>query len=113
MDKGFKAQVKNDIEAVFHNMEEHADMTKVKYNGVSYNIPIIIDHEGARDRQKPSSDNADGIFIADLRVYISFYDIKIPPRKETEIIIDDSTYNIIKVGFEAGEIVLDLEDLDE
>ena len=110
---GFKAQVKRDLKAVFHNANEHADKRKVEYNGKKYYIPIVTDHEGARDRQQPSSDHADGIFVADLTVYISFYDLKIVPRKETEISIDDTVYSIVKVGCDEGEITLDLELLDE
>jgi hypothetical protein len=58
-------------------------------------------------------DNADGVFIADTTVYISFYDLKIVPRKETEIVIDGTGYNIIRVGYDAGMITLDLEVYDE
>lgn len=113
MAAGFKAQIKRDLAAVFHNSDEHADKMRVEYNGKKYYIPVVVDHDGARDRQQPSSDHADGIFIADLTVYISFYDLKIVPRKETEIVIDDTTYNIKRVGCDAGEITLDLELLDE
>lgn len=113
MSAGFKAQIKRDIAAVFHNTDEHADMLKVEYNGKTYTLPVVVDHDGARERQQPSSDHADGIFIADLTVYMSFYDLKILPRKETEIVIDETTYNIVRVGFDAGEITLDLELLDE
>lgn len=110
---GFKAQAMRDLKTVFHNADEHADKLKVEYNGKKYNIPIVIDHEGARDRTKLSSDHADGIFIADLTVYISFYDLKIVPRKESKIVIDGSTYKIMRVGYDEGEITLDLEWLDE
>jgi hypothetical protein len=110
---GFKAQTKRDLKAVFHNSEEHADMTAVEYNGKNYNIPVVTDHEGAKDRTKPSSDHADGIFIADLTVYISFYDLKIVPRKATEITLDGTFYCIARAGFDGGEITLDLELLDE
>jgi hypothetical protein len=110
---GFKAQIARDLKNVFHNAEEHADKVRVKYNGKPFCIPVVIDHEGARDRAKPSGDNADGIFVADLTVYISFYDLKIVPRKDTEIVIDETAYNIARVGFDAGEITLDLEMLDE
>lgn len=113
MAAGFKAQVKRDLAAVFHNQDEHADNLKVEYNGKMCNIPVVIDYDGARDRQQPSSDHADGIFIADMTVYISLYDLKIVPRKETKIIIDDTAYNIKRVGCDAGEITLDLEMLDE
>lgn len=110
---GFKAQAQRDLKAVFHNADEHADKLEVEYNGKKHIIPVIVDHEGARDRAKPSSDHADGVFIADLTVYISFYDLKIVPRKETEIVIDGTAYNIMRVGFDTGEITLDLELLDE
>ncbi len=110
---GFKAQIKRDLEKVFHNADEHADNVKVEYNGKTLTIPVIIDHEGAMDRAKPSSDHAEGVFIADLTVYISFYDIGIVPRKETSIEIDGTSYNILRVGFDAGEITLDLEVMDE
>ena len=110
---GFKAQIERDLKEVFHNPEEHADMVTVEYNKKKYTIPVVIDHEGARDRAKPSSDHADGVFVADLTVYISFYDLKIVPRKETKIVIDETAYNIVRVGFEGGEITLDLELLDE
>lgn len=113
MGAGFKAQIKRDLAAVFHNTDEHADTLNVEYSGKTYNIPVVIDHEGAKDRQQPSSDHAGGIFIADLRVYISLYDIRIVPRKETEIVIDSTKYSIKGVGCDAGEITLDLELLDE
>jgi len=110
---GFKAQAKRDLKTVFHNTDEHADKLRVEYNGKKYNIPVVVDHDGARDRVKPSSDNADGIFISDMTVYISFYDLKIVPRKETEIVIDGTAYNINKVDCLEGEITLDLELMDE
>jgi hypothetical protein len=109
----FKAQLARDIKTVFHNAAEFADKINVEYNGKSLCIPVVIDHEGARDRAKPSSDHADGIFIADLTVYIDFTDLKIVPRKETAITIDETEYNIMRVGYDAGEITLDLELLDE
>jgi hypothetical protein len=110
---GLKAQFARDLKTVFHNAGEFADKIKVEYNGQSLCIPVVIDHEGARDRAKPSSDHADGVFLADLTVYISFLDLKIVPRKETNIVIDETEYNIVRVGYDAGEITLDLELLDE
>ena len=109
----FKEQIKSDIKEVFHNPDEHADITRVKYNRRQYEIPVVIDHDGVRDRKKPSSDNADGIFSADLTVYISSYDLNIMPRKNMRIEIGDDIYNIVKAGCDAGEIKLDLEMLDE
>lgn len=110
---GFKAQCARDLKNVFHNAGEFADKIQVEYNGKKYNIPVVIDHEGARDRTKPSSDHADGVFIVDLTAYISFCDLKIMPRKETKIVIDETEFNIVRVGYDEGEITLDLELLDE
>ncbi len=111
---GFKSQTENDIAAVFNNAEEFADLMEVEYNGKIYkDIPVVIDSDIARERAKPSGDNSVGTFAADITAYISFKDMKIVPRKETEIIIGGVAYGIIKAAFEAGEIILELEMLDE
>jgi hypothetical protein len=113
MSAGFKAQVKRDLAAVFHNAQEHADMMKVEYNGKKYKIPVITDSDSNKDRVKVMRDNADGVFISDMTVFISLYDLKIVPRKETRIIIDDTEYMIVRVGNDAGGLTLDLEIFDE
>ncbi len=111
---GFKSQVERDIAAVFHNSEEFADLMEVKYNGKIYKyISVVIDSEIAKERAKAAGDNSVGIFAADITAFISFKDLKIVPRKETEITIGGVTYSIVKVAFDAGEITLDLEMLDE
>lgn len=111
---GFKSQVEGDITRVFHNSEEFADLTEVEYNGKFYNnIPVVIDNDIAAERAKAAGDNSEGIFSVDITVFISFKDLKIVPRKETEITIGGVTYNIVKVAFDMGEITLDLEILDE
>ena len=113
MASGFKAQVKRDLDKVFYNADEHADMAHVEYNGKKYHIPVVFNHDGTKDRVRRTNDNADGVFIADLTVHISFYDLKIVPRKETKIKINAADYNIVKTGNEAGDIILDLELMDE
>ena len=113
MSSGFKDQTRRDLANVFHNADEHADNVNVHYNGVDFFIPVVIDGEGAKVRTTSMRDNADGVFIADMTAYISFYDLKIVPRKETKIIIDGTAYNIFHVQFDAGSITLDLEVLDE
>ena len=110
---GFKSQIERDIAAVFHNSEEFADLIEFKYNGEIYNIPVVVDSEIAKERAKAAGDNSVGIFAVDITAFISFKDLKIVPRKETEITIGGVTYSIVKVAFDAGEITLDLEMLDE
>jgi len=108
-----KEQMKRDLKRVFHNADEFADMVKVEYNGKVYDILVVIDSEGAKERQRGAKDNADGIFIADLTVYINYCDLKTMPRKEQKIKISGNRYNILKTAFDAGSITLDLEDLEE
>lgn len=109
----FKEQLERDVKAVFHNTKEFAETKDIYYNGKYYTVPVIIDYEGAKDRKKPSSDNADGIFLVDARLYVAFSDLKFMPRQGANIEIDDDIFKIAKVENEAGEIVLDLERLDE
>jgi uncharacterized protein YkvS len=109
----FKSQLKHDLKEVFFNADEHADMVKIEYNGKAYGIPVVIDSDGARERKRAAKDNADGIFIADMTVFINYDDMKVLPRKNQRIIINGKTYNIMKTGFDAGSITLDLEDLTE
>jgi hypothetical protein len=113
MQRGFKAQVKRDIKTVFHNSDYHSEMTQVRYDGSTYNIPVIFDYDLQRDRKKPSSDNAGGIFNSDLIVYISQYDLETIPRKQTRIEINDDLYLVAKVSCDMGEMRIDLEMMDE
>lgn len=110
----FKDQIKRDISAVFNNVAEFADELDVEYNGNVYkSIPVVVDSDVAKERAKASGDNSEGIYAVDLTVFISFEDLKIVPRKETEITIGGVEYSIVNVTFNMGEITLDLEMLTE
>lgn len=113
----FKDVVARDIKTVFHNSNEFAETQTVIYNGKEYTIPVILDRTEAKDRKKTIHDHAEGIFVSDLVAYIAYEDIKVIPRKDRKIEIgtDDclELYNIIGVQHEDGEIILDLEMMDE
>jgi len=109
----FKDVVRQDVKNVFHNAQEFAENKAVKYDGTWYTIPVIMDYTGEKDRKKPSTDNAGGIFMCDVTAYIPAADLPTLPRKDRKIEIEDDIFNIIKVECEAGEIVLYLEMLDE
>ena len=81
--------------------------------GKTYNISVVIDSEIAKDRVKTVKDNSEGIYTVDVTAFISFRDLGIVPRKETEITIGGVEYRIVNVAFDAGEITLGLEMLDE
>lgn len=112
----FKSQIASDMK-VFHNAEEFGTMTDMWYQGKEYTAPLIMDHTEAGERQKMSGDNVDGIYQIDCIVYISKHDLGIVPMKgrTIEIDVEDSIimYQIEKVDYEEGEIILELRVLDE
>lgn len=109
----FKEQLQRDVRTVFHNIREFAEEIEFYYSGEYYRAPVIIDYEGAQDRKKPSSDNADGIFHVDAKMYIAFNDLNFVPRQGARIEIEDEVFRISKASKEAGEIIMELERLDE
>ena len=112
----FKAQIASDMK-VFHNTAEMATMTDMWYQGEKYTIPMIIDHTAADERQRGSGDNAEGIHRASCLVYMSQYDVGFIPRKGRQIEIDIAgtvqLFDITKSDCEDGEIILELEVLEE
>lgn len=109
----FKEQLERDIKTVFHDCAEFAEMKRVRYAGSEYTIPVILDSEDAKDRKKPSTDNADGIFMVDAVLYAAFSDLGVVPRKGARIVVDGDDFEIMTVGNECGELVLGLGRLDE
>lgn len=107
----FKAQILKDLK-VFHNPGEFATMTRIWYNGNCYTVPIVIDHETAKDRKTLVNDHAEGINLAEALVYISFDDLGFMPEKSCNIEIEEAgavnLYEITKSDYEDGEIVLEL-----
>lgn len=107
----FKEQILKDLK-VFHNPGEFATMTRIWYNGGCYTVPIVIDHETAKDRKTLVNDHAEGINLAEALVYISFDDLGFMPEKGCNIEIEEAgavnLYEITKSDYEDGEIVLEL-----
>ena len=109
----FKAQLDRDLETVFHNSAEHADVVEFWIDGTRYKGPVIIDDGGAQDRTKPNSDHVDGLTLVDLVVYVPLSILNQIPKRGLNAEIDGDLYEIVKVHPEAGEIVLYLERLTE
>lgn len=107
----FKVQILEDLK-VFHNPGEFATMTRIWYNGGCYTVPIVIDHETAKDRKTFANDHAEGINLVEALVYISFDDLGFMPEKGCNIEIEEAgavnLYEITKSDYEDGEIVLEL-----
>lgn len=107
----FKAQILEDLK-VFHNPVEFATMTRIWYDGGCYTVPIVIDHETAKDRKTLVNDHAEGINLAEALVYMSLDDLGFMPKKGYTIEIEEAgavnMYEITKSDYEDGEIVLEL-----
>ncbi len=112
----FKSQLIADM-AAFHNTAEFASKINLMYQGKQYTVPAIIDHTGAEDREKRANDYAEGIYRANCLVYIALCDLGFVPRKDQNIEIEEagavSLYRIEKADCEDGEIILELELMDE
>ena len=112
----FKAQLASDMK-VFHNTAEFATVTNIWYLEKPYKVTLIIDHTAAEERQKGSGDNAEGIHRASCLVYIALQDLGFTPKKGRNIEIEEAgavnMYRIEKADCEDGEIILELEWLEE
>ena len=107
----FKAQLERDLKAVFLNGKEFAEVKEIGYNGNYYKVPVAIDSEGAKDRQKPSTDNAEGIFAVDMVMYAAYSDFGVMPKQGQPIEIDGDIFRIASVQNEMGQLILNLRRL--
>lgn len=109
----FKEVLENDLKTVFHNNNEFAENVTIYYDGQEYeNIPAVIDRS-AEDRNKPNTDKDFILYSFDVSAYIHLTDLGFVPRKNHNIYINDEEYKIVTVKEEMGEILLELEALDE
>lgn len=109
----FKDQIERDISQVFHNTAEFGEMREVVYLNIHYDVSVIMEYNVQQDRKKTVKDHTDNFFTVNARAYIPFTQLGRIPRKNKKIEIDGERYKIIKSGNEDGEIVLNLEQVDE
>lgn len=107
----FKAQCDADM-AVFHNSTEFATVAGFWYDGTWYEAPAVLDHEAAADRQRGSNDNAPGVSALQALVYVAHKDLGFIPERDHEFAVKvagvTQEYNIDKVDYEDGEIIMEL-----
>ena len=107
----FKAQCDADM-AVFHNSAEFATVAGFWYDRAWYEAPAVLDHEAAAERQRKSNDNAPGVSALEVLVYVAHKDLGFIPERNHEFAIKvagvTQEYNILKVDYEDGEIILEL-----
>lgn len=116
MTGGFKALLDSDMK-VFHNPAEMAHEINIWYLEKQYKVPAIIDHTGAEDRKKFETDHVEGVYRANCLVYIALRDLGFVPKKDRKIEIEEAEavteYRIEKADCEDGEIILELELMEE
>ncbi|RPF48255.1 hypothetical protein EDD70_1070 [Hydrogenoanaerobacterium saccharovorans] len=109
----FKAQIERDLNAIFHNSNEHACISEFWIGKNRYKGPVILDDGGAQDRKKPYADHVDGLTLVDLVMYAPLSLLKTTPKRGQTVEIGDDVYTVAKVHAEVGEVVLYLEMLAE
>lgn len=116
----FKESVKADNLSVFANISEFAVPTTVIYDGERYeNVPCVLTKVKAQDRQIPSSDHAQGIYLVSSKAYFPVEALNgVVPEKGSRISMSDETgfmrrFYVAQAGCPEGMVHLELEGLDE
>ncbi len=112
----FKAQLAEDMR-VFHNPAEFATIAGFYYDRKWYEVPVVLDHEAAAERQRPGGDNAPGLSSLEAVAYVSLYDLGFMPERDHKFAVKvagvTQQYNIERAHHEDGEIILELGALGE
>lgn len=114
--RDFKAQLEKDMET-FHNPGEFASIMNIWYDGKRYEIPVVMDHTAATEREAGSGDHAEGINKLEALAFIALADLGFVPKRGRQIEFEEAgaiiTYRIEKSDCEEGEIILELGAFDE
>lgn len=108
----FKDCVARDVEVVFFNLGEFAEKRYV--NGAL--MPCITQHPGVAERAahweggaKQSFDQ--GMYMADLLLYVKKADYGPMPRSRTEITLDKRNYRVKSCSLKAGVYRIELNEV--
>lgn len=105
--------LQKDLKSTFYRTDEFAEKRMIEYNGKIKKIPVIFDHEAIEDRKISVKDKAEGLYKIDIIIRLQLEDMGETPRKGKSLYIDDDCYKIKAVTCEYGEIILELECIDE
>ena len=112
----FKAQLAADMR-VFHNPAEFATIAGFYYDREWHEVPVVLDHEAAAERQRPGGDNPPGQYRLEAVAYVSLYDLGFMPERDHTFAVKvagvTQQYNIERAHHEDGEIILELGALGE
>lgn len=110
--KNFKEMLDRDLDSTFYNVEEFAQLKRIKCDGVLKDIPVIFDSEETKDRNG-SGDHAEGIYGKYVVIRVRLSDLGKEPRQGMRFWIGNDLFKITNVLNEYNELIIDLERYDE
>ncbi len=112
--KNFKEMLDKDLDSTFYNLEEFAQLKRVKCDGIDKKIPVILDSEETKERQNlVSGDNAEGFYGKYIVVRVRLSDMEKEPASGMRFWIDNNLFMITDVRNEYNELIIGLERYDE
>lgn len=112
--KNFKEMLDDDLNSTFYNLEEFAQLKRIKCGRIDKKIPVIFDSEETKKRQNlVSGDSAEGIYGRHIIICIRLSDMEKEPENGTRLWIDNNLFMITNVLNEYNELIIDLERFDE
>lgn len=112
--KNFKEMLDDDLNSTFYNLEEFAQLKRIKCGRIDKKIPVIFDSEETKKRQNlVSGDNAEGIYGRYIIIRVRLSDMEEEPENGTRLWIDNNLFMITNVLNEYNELIIDLERFDE
>lgn len=112
--KNFKEMLDKDLDSTFYNLEEFAQIKRIRCDGTDKKIPVILDSEETKERQNPGSgDNAEGFYGRYVVVRVRLSDMGKEPASGMRFWIDGNLFKVTDVRNEYNELIIGLERYDE
>lgn len=108
MSTTFKEIVTQDINNIFFNLDEFAELHNI--NG--RDIPIVIDEDILQTRSQNKSERYDGIYSAQVVIYVKIKDLSERPIYGEHFELDNKLYLVSECSESLGiyEVVLEAND---
>lgn len=103
--KSFKEILNQDIENVFLNILEFADI----HNVDGKDMPVQVDDNEVIEREKKAKSNMDGVYVKQKLIYVKAKDFGSLPAIGRQIMLDGKRYLITDSTDEYGIYTITLE----
>ena len=112
--KNFKEMLDKDLDSTFFNLEEFAQLKRIKCDGIDKKMPVIFDSGETKERQAlVSGDNAEGFYGRYVVVRVRLSDMGKEPASGMRLWVDGGLFKITDVRNEYNELIIGLERYDE